>query len=78
MLLKLQNINNIFVVYSSTFVYKLLSIDNKFSQGSCFLQRKSSINKLNEEILKRYNYCKNVIKNHFNKNLVMTATHSHC
>ena len=78
MLLKLQNINNIFVVYSSTFVYKLLSIDNKFSQDSCFLQRKSSINKLNEEILKKYNYCKNVIKNHFNKNLVMTATHSHC
>ena len=42
-------------------------------EASCSLQRKNSVYRFIEAILKEYLYCKKVIKKHFNTNLVMSA-----
>ena len=38
-----------------------------------FYRGRNAVNKLIEAILEEYDNCKNVIKNHFNKNLVMSV-----
>ena len=42
----------------------------------CCIEEKNAVLKFIECIFKEYNYCRNVIKKHFNKNLVMTAEES--
>ena len=39
----------------------------------CCTEGKSAVFKFIQSIFKEYSYCKSVMKNHFNKNLVMTA-----
>ena len=38
-----------------------------------FTEKKNAVNKFIEKILKEYDYCKKIIKKHFNENLVMSA-----
>ena len=56
-----------------SFAYKVIHIDDKFSKPAVLHRRKNAVNRLIEAILEEYGYCKKVIKNHFNKNLVMSV-----
>ena len=56
-----------------SFAYKVLCVDNKFSKNINLYREKDAVNKFIKLILSEYNYCKKVIKKHFNKNLIMSA-----
>ena len=56
-----------------SFAYPLVSIDDKFSKDVVLYRGKYAVLKFIKCIFKEYNYCRNVMKKHFNKNLVMTA-----
>ena len=56
-----------------SFAYKLVCIDNKFSKDVVLYRGKNAVFKFIQCIFKEYNYCRNVLKKHFTKNLVMTA-----
>ena len=58
---------------SYTFGYKFLCNDDKFSKSTILYRGGNSVNKLIEEILKEYEYCKKLMKKHFNKNLIMSV-----
>ena len=58
---------------SCSVFYKVACVDNKFSKDVVLYRRKNAVSKFIMSILKEYDYCKSVIKKHFNKNLVMTA-----
>ena len=53
--------------------YKVVCVDNKFSKKVVLYRRKNAVYKFIGAILKEYEYCKKVIKKHFNKNLIMSA-----
>ena len=57
----------------SSFAYKVACVDNKLSEKVVFYTAKNAIYRFIEAILKEYNYCKKVIKKHFDKNLIMSA-----
>ena len=50
-----------------------MSIDNKFSKDVVLYRGKDAVLKFIKCIFKEYSYCRDVMKKHFNKNLVMTA-----
>ena len=54
------------------FAYKLVYVDDKFSMPIVAFRGKNVTFKFIEAILKEYEYCKKVMKKHFNKNLIMT------
>ena len=54
-----------------SFAYKVVSIDDRFSKPVVLYRRKNAVNKFIKAILDNCDYCKKVIKNHLNKNLVM-------
>ena len=54
------------------FGYKVICIDNRFSKDIVIFRAKECISKSITMILKEYEYCSNIMKKHFNKNLVMT------
>ena len=56
-----------------SFAYKLVCVDDKFSKDVVLYRGKNAVYKFIQCILKEYDYCRRVIKKHFNKNLVMTA-----
>ena len=56
-----------------SFAYKVICVDNKFSKKVVFYRGKNAIYRFIEAILEEYDYCKKVIKKHFNKNLIMSA-----
>ena len=58
---------------SYTFGYKFLCNDDKFSKSTVLYRGGNAVNKLIEEILKEYEYCKKLMKKHFNKNLIMSV-----
>ena len=51
----------------------LFCVDKKFSKPVALYREKNGINRFIEAILEKYDYCKKVIKKHFNKNLIMSA-----
>ena len=55
------------------FAYKLVYIDNKFSEDVVLYRGKNAVFKFIQCIFGEYDYCRSVIKKLFNKNLVMTA-----
>ena len=55
------------------FGYKVICIDNRFSKGIVIFRGKDCISKFITMILKEYEYCSNVMKKYFNKNLLMTV-----
>ena len=56
-----------------SFAYKVVCIENKFSKRAALYTRRNAVYRFIEAILKEYNYCKKVIKRHFNKNLIISA-----
>ena len=57
---------------SCSFAYKLASVDDKFSKPTVLYRGANAAYKFIQAILKEYEYCKKVMKKHFNKNLIMT------
>ena len=53
--------------------YKVNCVDNKFSKRVVLYRGKNAAYKFIEAILEEYDYCKNMIKKHFNKNLITSA-----
>ena len=56
-----------------SFAYKFACVDNKFSKDVVIHRGKNAAYKFIEAILKRYDYCKKIMKKHFNNNLVMSV-----
>ena len=56
-----------------SFDYKVACVDNKFSKKVVLYREKNAVYRFIKAILEEYDYCKNMIKNYFNKNLVMSA-----
>ena len=54
-----------------SFAYKVVCIDDKFSKPVFLYKGKNVVNKFIKAILKEHDYCKKIIKKHFNKNIVM-------
>ena len=50
-----------------SFAYKVVYVDNKFSKDVVMCRGKNAAYKFIEAILKEYDYCKKIIKKHFNK-----------
>ena len=55
-----------------SFAYKLVCVDDKFSEQIVVYTGKNAAYKFTEAILKEYEYFKKVMKKHFNKNFIMT------
>ena len=55
------------------FAYEAICVDDEFSKDTVVYRGKDRINKFVAMILKEYEYCNNVMKKYFNKNLIMTA-----
>ena len=55
-----------------SFPYKLVCVNHKFSNLIIIQTGENAGFKFIEAMLKEYEYCKKVMKNHFNKNLIMT------
>ena len=53
-----------------------MCVDNRFSKKINFYRGKDAVNKFSKLILNEYNYCRKVVKKHFNKNLIMSAEES--
>ena len=58
---------------SCSFTYKVVCIDNKFSKNVVFYRGKNAVNKFIKSIFSEYNYCRRVVRKHFNKNLIISA-----
>ena len=58
---------------SCSFAYKVVCVDNKFSKKIVLYREKDAVNKFIKSILSEYNYCRKVMRKHFNKNLNMSA-----
>ena len=56
-----------------SFAYKVVCIDNKFSKDVVMHRGKNAAYEFIEAILKEYDYCKRIMKKHFNKNLAMSV-----
>ena len=56
-----------------SFAYKVDCIDNKFSRKVVLYRGKDAVYKFIEAILSGYNYCRKIMKKHFNKSLIMSA-----
>ena len=56
-----------------SFGFKVVCVDNRFSKKIVLYSGKDSINKFIKSILNEYNYCRKVIRKHFNKNLIMSV-----
>ena len=50
-----------------------MCIENNFSKDIFLYRGKNAVFKFIRSIFREYGYCRDVIKKHFNKNLVMTA-----
>ena len=51
-------------------VYKIFCVDDKFTKPIVVFRGENAASKFIEAILKEYEYCKKVMKKHFNKNLI--------
>ena len=56
-----------------SFAYKTVCSDNTFSKKVVLYREKDDVYNFIKSILNEYNYCTKVIKNHFNKNLIVSA-----
>ena len=54
------------------FAYKLVCVDDKFSKPIVLYRGENAASKFIEAILEEYEYCRIVMKKHFNKYLIMT------
>ena len=54
-----------------SFACKLVCVDDKFSKSTVVLRHENAAFKFIEAILKEFEYCKKVMKKHFNNNFIM-------
>ena len=54
-----------------SFAYKLVCVYDRFSRSAVVYSAKRAAYKFIETILEEYEYCKKVMKKHFNKNVIM-------
>ena len=57
---------------SCGFGYKVVCIDNEFTKDTIIYRGKDCVNKFIDAILNEYEYYKKIMKDHFNKNLIMS------
>ena len=50
-----------------------MCVDDKYSKDTVLYRGKNAVCKFIQSIFREYSYCKSVMKNHFNKNLVRTT-----
>ena len=55
------------------FAYQVVCIDDRFTKDIVIYRGKDCVNKFISMMLKEYEYCKNVMREYFNKNLMMSA-----
>ena len=55
-----------------SFAHKLVCVDDDFSKPIVAFRGENASYKFIEAIIKEYEYCKKVMKKHFNKNVIMT------
>ena len=55
-----------------SFAYKIACADDEFTKPIVFFRDENAAYNFIEAILKEYQYCKKVMKKHFNKNLIMS------
>ena len=55
-----------------SFAYKVVCIDNRFSKPIVVFRGKNAAYEFIKPILKEYEYCKKIMKKHFNKNLIVS------
>ena len=51
----------------------MVCVDNKFSKRIVLYRGKDAVYDFIKAILNEYNYCRSVVKNRFNKNVIMSA-----
>ena len=56
-----------------SFAYKVVCVNDKFSQKVNLYRGKDADSKFISSIINECNYCRRVIKKHFNRNLIMSA-----
>ena len=57
---------------SCSYAFKTVCIDDKFSKPIVVYRGENAAYKFIKAILKEYKYCKQIMKKHFNKNLIMS------
>ena len=60
-----------------TYAFKAVCIYNRFSKPIVVYRGKNAAYEFIKAILKEYKYCKNIMKKHFNKNLIMKEEEDH-
>ena len=60
-----------------SFAYKLVCVDDEFTKPIVVFRGENAAYEFIEAILKEYEYCKKVMKKHFNKNLIMSEEEEH-
>ena len=60
-----------------SYAYKVVCIDNKFSKSIVVFREKNAAYEFIKETFQEHKYCKKIMKEHFNKNLVMTEEEEH-
>ena len=60
-----------------SYAFKVVCIDDRFSKSIVVYRAKNVAYEFIKEILEEYKYCKKVMKEHFNKNLVMAEEEEH-
>ena len=55
-----------------SFTYKLVCVDDKFNKSIVAFRGENTAYEFIKAILKEYQYCKKVMKKHFNRNLIMS------
>ena len=60
-----------------SYAFMVVCIDDRFSKSIVVFRGKNAAYEFIKAILKEYKYCKKIMKEHFNKNLVMTEEEEH-
>ena len=55
------------------FAYKVVCIDDRFTKDIVIYRGRDCVNKFITMMLEEYEYCSNIMKEYFNKNLIMSA-----
>ena len=63
---------NIKITFLVVFAYKLICVDDQFTKPIVVFRDENVAYKSIEATFKEFEYCKKVIKKHFNKNLIMS------
>ena len=70
--MKVLTQKNIAITFLVVFAYKLFCVDDKFSKSVVVFRGENAAYEFIKAIFKQYEYCKKVMKKHFNKNLIMS------